>query len=399
MEPDSKLRAVLDAVSALKALAFNAERIAERVADYEARSQRMKAPAPPGTSSEKRAWTRGIADLDARGRIEVRERELSTVGDRTLKEAREWCERLSEAVVGFGRVDIAKAAPELTQAWMSFDHALRGSTPGIVLTLDAERIRRATDAARDAVETMNAEAVAKMTELDQMAGGLWVYFSKVARIAEQGLAVWQENAAVCAEASEKALKRVEWIAEHAKTKQRADLFEASENLRRAWTVVRLACTMTPSDPVAIVKQLEKPMEAMQGVQNRIRAGDAVAGGGASEPERKGKHPAKKLPELHPHAMEAWRLYQVSGYSQERVAEMLNSQYGTDYKQWKISRFLKQAREHTEASGSQAIVEKTLPNTPAKISTMDPHTLEMGRRVEATGYAQRAKERQNASDDE
>lgn len=156
MESDSKLRAVLDAVSALEALAFNAERIAE----HDANCGRVDAEPPPGTLEEKIEWMKANGDGRERTRCELRGRLLSTGGDRTLAEAREWCERLAEAVVGFGRVDIAKAAPEIERAWMSFDHALRDSTPGMVLTLDAERIRRATDAAREAVKTMEAEAVA-----------------------------------------------------------------------------------------------------------------------------------------------------------------------------------------------------------------------------------------------
>ena len=278
---DPRLSAVLAAVAALEALAFNAERIAE----HDANCGGIDAPCPPEFHfgpAERIEWKKRIAAANDQTRCELRARLLSTGGDRTLSEAREWSERMAAAVVGFGSVGLAKAAPEIAAAWSAFESALRLSKPGALIVLDAARIRKATEAARDAVRTMEAEAVA---------GKRW-----------------------------------------------------------------------------------------------------STGAEAGRPE------PKKLPELKPHDMQAWQLA-LTGYAQTRIAEMLNSEHGTSYKQPQVSRMIARARQHAEASGLQSVAESALAGPRATVSTMDPSTLDMGQRVERTGHAEREKERQQARDED
>ena len=93
------------------------------------------------------------------------------------------------------------------------------------------------------------------------------------------------------------------------------------------------------DAARIRKATEAARDAV-----RTKEAEAVAGKRWSTGAEAGRPAPKKLPALKPHDMQAWQLA-LTGYAQTRIAEMLNSEHGTSYKQPTVSRMIARARKH------------------------------------------------------
>jgi hypothetical protein len=89
-------------------------------------------------------------------------------------------------------------------------------------------------------------------------------------------------------------------------------------------------------------------------------------------------PAEKLPKLQVHDRQAWQLSLLAGMTQSKVAEKLNEEHGTSYKQPAVSRMIARAKAHAEASGLAAM----LPREIDRPRTVDPSRLALGARTDA-----------------
>lgn len=83
----------------------------------------------------------------------------------------------------------------------------------------------------------------------------------------------------------------------------------------------------------------------------------------------------KLPDLKKHDRQAWQLSLLHGMNQEKVAQALNKEHGTNYSQGQVSRMIGRAKEHAEASG----LSDKVPKRAERPRTIDPARLELGAR--------------------
>lgn len=94
-----------------------------------------------------------------------------------------------------------------------------------------------------------------------------------------------------------------------------------------------------------------------------------------EPERRTQVPM--LTDLKVHDRQAWQLATLHGMTQGKVADRLNKEHGTTYTQGQVSRMIRRAKAHADASGLTEIVAGPI-NRPR---TVDPGRLELGARVD------------------
>jgi hypothetical protein len=88
-------------------------------------------------------------------------------------------------------------------------------------------------------------------------------------------------------------------------------------------------------------------------------------------------PAAKLHTLKPHEKQAYQLSCMYGMTQEKIADALNKQHGTLYKQGQVSRMIARAKTVAEANGLAELMSK-----PAeRPRTVDPSRLDLGPRVD------------------
>lgn len=104
-------------------------------------------------------------------------------------------------------------------------------------------------------------------------------------------------------------------------------------------------------------------------------------------------PVARLPELQPHDTQAWQLSLLHGLTQAKVAETLNREHGTTYRQGQVSRMINRAKAHAQASG---LAEKVAGRID-RPRTVDPGRLELGARVDKR--APRPSDLARADDDE
>lgn len=95
----------------------------------------------------------------------------------------------------------------------------------------------------------------------------------------------------------------------------------------------------------------------------------------------------KLPKLQAHDMTAWKSYLVLG-NQSAVAKRLNDELkpAKPYKQGQVSRMLKRAKAHAEASG---LAELT-PTATATVRTIDPSRIDIGKNQDRRTPSQRGR---------
>ena len=96
----------------------------------------------------------------------------------------------------------------------------------------------------------------------------------------------------------------------------------------------------------------------------------------------------KLPNLGPHDREAYQLWTLHGWTQQRIADELNREHGTTYAQGQVSRMISRAKKHAEASG----LSDHIPAPAKSARAIDPTILEMGARRDGRTLSQR--ERRN-----
>jgi len=109
--------------------------------------------------------------------------------------------------------------------------------------------------------------------------------------------------------------------------------------------------------------------------------------------------SRRLPKLKPWALEAWRANQA-GMTVTGIAEALSVKYkDPSIKQPRVSEQIARAKKHAEASGLAEIAAKTLPQpgSRAPTRTLDPATLDRGKRTDGAAHNLREKARQRAED--
>jgi hypothetical protein len=115
---------------------------------------------------------------------------------------------------------------------------------------------------------------------------------------------------------------------------------------------------------------------------------------AGQPATKaGERKRPKLPKLGPHDMQAWQLSVLQGWKQQRIADELNAEHGTTYVQWRVSRMIKNAQLHADASR----IAELIPPKAAPAKTINPAKLDLGKRVDGLTPRQRAKSKPKSED--
>ncbi|MEW6249646.1 MAG: hypothetical protein AB1716_03290 [Planctomycetota bacterium] len=105
----------------------------------------------------------------------------------------------------------------------------------------------------------------------------------------------------------------------------------------------------------------------------------------ADPGTESNRDPPKLPPLGEDDRQAWKLYQLDGWTQQRIADKLNEAHKKRYTQGSVSRMIARAKRHAEASG----LTDHLPKTP-QVTTVDPRRLELGPRTDGLTKAQRHK---------
>lgn len=100
--------------------------------------------------------------------------------------------------------------------------------------------------------------------------------------------------------------------------------------------------------------------------------------------------AARLPRLGPHDTQAYQLY-AFGKRQREIAQILNEQHHTQCGQGQVSRMIKRAKAHAEASGLANLIPE--PAKPAR--SIDPARLELGARTDHRSKHQREKPNSDA----
>ena len=80
---------------------------------------------------------------------------------------------------------------------------------------------------------------------------------------------------------------------------------------------------------------------------------------------------------------------LDGWTQDRIAENLNNQHGTKYKQGQVSRMIQRAQVHAVASGLSRHIPDIAKTTKPAMS-MDPGKLDLGARTDHMAPRQRSK---------
>jgi hypothetical protein len=93
-----------------------------------------------------------------------------------------------------------------------------------------------------------------------------------------------------------------------------------------------------------------------------------------------------LPKIGPHDRQAYQLSMIDGMTQETIAAKLNQEHGTTYSQGRISKMIKRAKRHADASGLSSLIPP--PANPEK--PIDPRQLEIGKRTDHRTRSQRSK---------
>jgi len=119
---------------------------------------------------------------------------------------------------------------------------------------------------------------------------------------------------------------------------------------------------------------------------------ALATSTAPTEERKNRSsPEKKLPTLQKHDVKAYQLSLIYP-TQGKIADKLNSEYGTSYKQGQVSRMLKRAKAHADASG----LSQLLPSKANPAMSIDPSRIDLGERTDRRALHQRPKRQSDRS---
>ena len=96
----------------------------------------------------------------------------------------------------------------------------------------------------------------------------------------------------------------------------------------------------------------------------------------------------KLPILGPHDLHAWKLHLATEWTQTRIAEELNKEYGTSYSQGQLSKMIDRAKRNAVASG----LSEHIPDSAEPARKINPNWLALGKRTDRLTSRQRAKGR-------
>lgn len=145
-------------------------------------------------------------------------------------------------------------------------------------------------------------------------------------------------------------------------------------------------TGTPKTPSKPPLQIPTPPgKAHQDVEVKTDV-DSQKPRQSSNTDAKALQATGKLPKLKKHDKQAWQLSILDGMTQEKVADMLNSEHGETYRQGQISRMIARAKKHAEASKLSDLI----PETPKPATSFDPAVMDMGKRTDGLTKSQRLK---------
>ncbi|TWT43953.1 hypothetical protein RAS1_03570 [Phycisphaerae bacterium RAS1] len=182
-----------------------------------------------------------------------------------------------------------------------------------------------------------------------------------------------DKAAVIAAVRDNALKN--WDGQNMVALREAlrNMGRTPEELRAmTWPDIRHACD---TRPVAIGQSVTTAVTDSRTATPG--SGDAPAGPQTIQVDAAVPAGIQRLPNLMQHDKQAWQLSLLHGMTQEKVAEQLSREHGKKYTQGEVSRMIRRAKQHAEASGLAAMVT----GKAERPKTVDPAALELGRRVD------------------